>query len=325
MSGVEQNRLVVASQVRESLVQSKVEESVLDFFDKGGAELLYEIRLLSVNQRAAAAKHLVENNVDGKGAHELARAFKDFPRRRGDRGWECFDYSLPGDCLGFMHYRLALEYQDGTEQRKAELELALELAESDKAKKWVTDELEGKLGILGPDGLEGFAPVKVPVVRLMYGEVAEATVVAVLPVCKAEEGEAGVVDAPWECNSQGEFGVVVAEKGWTSWVVLPAWEPVAVLKRGGVAVAFDDARALPWKVNTWCRGEPILVVTDRGSKAVRDNSGFHLVTGKDGELKVERGSALMRLGVEESLGTVVLVVRPPNEDTANELADEDWE
>lgn len=203
------------------------------------------------------------------------------------------------------------------------MERALELAESERAKNWISEELERKDGDEEGAGIMG--AVKVPVVRMTLGEVAEATAVAVLPVCKAEERETAVVDAPWECATQGEFGVVTAEKGWRSWVVLPTWAPVAGLKRGGVAVAFDDARALPWNVNRWYKEEAILVVADRGRKEVGDNNGFHLVTGNDGGLKVERGSALRQMGVEESLGTVVLVVRPPRDLTDSPLADEDWE
>ncbi|KAF5948147.1 hypothetical protein HYC85_014104 [Camellia sinensis] len=42
ISGVDQNRLVVAAQVRDSLIQSSTDPVTLSFFDNGGAELLYE-------------------------------------------------------------------------------------------------------------------------------------------------------------------------------------------------------------------------------------------------------------------------------------------
>ena len=131
-------------------------------------------------------------------------------------------------------------------------------------------------------------------------------------------------------EAPGEFGVVVAEKGWRRWVVLPSWEPVVALGKG-VVVSFADARALPWKSNRWYKEEPILVVADRSRKGVEANDGFYLVAvdgggdGSSGQLKVERGSALKEKGVEESVGTVVLVVRPPREETDDQLMDEDWE
>ncbi|KAF7817783.1 rubisco accumulation factor 1.1, chloroplastic-like [Senna tora] len=250
ISGVEQNRFVVAAQVRDSLVQSNSDPDILSFFDSGGSELLYEIRLLSAPQRAAAARFIVENKFDeelkGKGEKE--------------------------------------------EKKEGEIEQG----------------------------------VRVPVVRLRIGEVAEASSVVVLPVCRAEEGGKGVVEAPWECTSEGEFGVVVAEKGWERWVVLPGWEPVVLLGKGGIVVSFPDARVLPWKVNRWYKEEPILVVADRSKKTVGADNGFYLVAVDEG-LKVERGSALKNVGVEESLGTLVLVVRPPKDEVDDQLSDEDWE
>ena len=318
---------MVAAQVRDSLVQSTSNDpELLAPFDLGGAELLYEIRLLSAQQRAAAARYIVDNKLDAKGAQDLARAMKDFPRRRGDKGWDSFDYGIPGDCLSFMYYRQSREHWNPSEERTSALELALEVAQSERAKNMVLEELKGaNEGKGGEEGIE--SGVRVPVVRLKIGEVAEASSVVVLPVCRDEEREIGVLDAPRECRSEGEFGVVVAEKGWKRWVVLPAWEPVARLGNGGVVVSFVDARVLPWKANRWYMEEAILVVADRSRKEVAADDGFYLVAiDSNGEgLKVERGSALKEKGVTESLGTVVLVVRPPREETDDQLADEDWE
>ncbi|KAL8210722.1 hypothetical protein R6Q57_005159 [Mikania cordata] len=325
ISGAEQNRLVVGAQVRESLVQSGVDAEILDFFENGGAELLYEIRLLSNRQRADAARYMLQFKFETNDAQELARAIKDFPRRRGDRGWYCFDYTLPADCLAFMYYRQGLEYRE-SDLRVSALEKALSVAVSDQAKEWITKELDGK-----NDDREGqwrnggvVDGVKVPVVRLNLGEVAEAKVVAVFPVFGSEEKLKRVEEAPWEYGCKGDFGIVEGEKGWRRWVVLPGWDPVVRVKSGGVVVAFSDARALPWRVDRWYKEEPILVVADRGRKEVVDDDGFYLVLSED-ELRVERGVTLKENGCEVSLGSVVIVVRPPRENSEYQLAEEDWE
>ncbi|KAF5740492.1 rubisco accumulation factor 1 chloroplastic [Tripterygium wilfordii] len=132
---------------------------------------------------------------------------------------------------------------------------------------------------------------------MKLGEVAEASVVVVLPVCRAEDRERGVLEASWECRIEGEFGVAVAEKGWERWVVFPGWEPIVGLGRGGVVVAFGDARVLPWKANRWYKEEAILVVADRRRKEVEHEDSFYLVStdtdsggGDVDGLKVERGS-----------------------------------
>ncbi|XP_062084422.1 rubisco accumulation factor 1.1, chloroplastic-like [Humulus lupulus] len=329
ISGVEQNRLLVAAQVRESLLQSKTDPEIVAHFDSGGSELLYEIRLLSAQQRSAAAAYIVGNGFDGKGVQDLARAIKDFPRRRGDKGWESFNYTHPGDCLSFMYYRQGREHKNPSDQRTNALEQALNFAETEGAKARVLEELHSEGNQDGAKG-EIEDTVLVPVVRLKIGEVAEASSVAVLPVCRAEEREKEVLEAPGECRTEGEFNVVVAEKGWKSWVVLPAWEPVVGLGKGGIVIAFSDARVLPWKTNKWYKEESILVVADRKRKEVAADDGVYLVAA-DGEgglgegLKVMRGLALKNLGVKECLATVVMVVRPPRDEMDDQLNDEDWE
>ncbi|KAI4301984.1 hypothetical protein L6164_035209 [Bauhinia variegata] len=327
ITGVEQNRFVVAAQVRESLVQSNADPQVVYEFESGGAEILYEIRLLSARQRTAAARYIIENRFDGKGAQDLARAIKDFPRRRGDKAWDNFDYNLPGDCLSFMYYRQGREHKNPSEQRTSALEQALSVAETEKAKSAILEELQEKDG--GEenkfDGVE--LGVRVPVVRLRIGEVAEATSVLVLPVCRSEKRDREILEAPIECSREGEFGVVVAEKGWERWVVLPGWESIVDLGKGGVVISFADARVLPWRVNKWYKEEPILVVADRTRKEVAADDGFYLVAAADdgGDLKVERGSDLKKTGVSECLATVLLVVRPPKYETDDQLSDEDWD
>jgi hypothetical protein len=213
-----QNRLVVAAQVQDSLLQSITDPELASSFDTSGAELLYEIRLLSAQQRAAAARFIVENRLDAKGAQDLTRAMKDFSRRRGDKGWESFDYALPGDCLSFLYYRQSREHKNPSEKRTAALEQALKAAETEKARSGV---LEGTSE--GKGGKEGDrdSADRVLVVRLRLGEVAEGSSVVVLLVCIAEEWEQEVLAAPWKCRSEDEFGVVVAEKGYKS-----AWKKV---------------------------------------------------------------------------------------------------
>lgn len=262
--------------------------------------------------------------MDGKGAQELARAIKDFPSRRGEKGWESFDYTLPGDCFAFLYYRQGREHKNPSDERTSSLEEALRVAETDKARKTILEELKGSDVAVEEEDI--ITKVVVPVVRLKIGEVAEASTVVVLPVCKAQEGEKSILEAPFEVRSEGGFGVVVAEKGWDRWVALPGWEPLVLLgKKGGVVVSFGDARMLPWKVNMWYKEEPILVVTDRSKREVDADDGFYLVKVDEGDLKVERGSALKQIGVNECLGNVVLVVRPPRVEDDGQLSDEDWD
>lgn len=326
ITGVEQNRLVVAAQVRESLIECNSDQETMLFFESGGAELLYEIRLLSARQRADAARFIVRNGFDSKQAQEVAKAMKDYPRRRVEYGWDKFNGDSPGDCLAFLLFRLAKEHAAaGAEDLRMEaMEKALEVVESESARNVLVQEVEGK-GVAKESVVED--GMTVPLVRLKLGEVAESTSVVVLPVCKAELREFEVEAAPWECGGVGEFGVVEAEKDWRRWVVLPGWRPIAGLERGGVAVAFKNGKFLPWKEKRKYKEEPVLVVADRGRKEVAVDDGFYLVLGggngsADEGLKVERGLALKEMGVEESLGLVLLVVRPPRWEDEDQLIDD---
>ncbi|KAK4431176.1 Rubisco accumulation factor 1.1, chloroplastic [Sesamum alatum] len=306
IASLEQNCLVVATQVRDSLVESTDEETV-SYFDTQ-PEVLYEIRILNTEQRALAARFIIAHSFDRRKAEELARSMKDFPRRQGH---EHKSASSP-------------------ELSKVALERALEMAETERAKQTILEDVEGKDGE-GDEGGVGIDDlVTVPVVRMAIGEVAESSAVVVLPICRAEEREIEVEEAPWDSGMGGQFGVVQAEKPWSRWVVLPGWAPVAMLKRGGVAVAFPKARGvLPWRSKRRDADEEILVVVDREEKEVAADDGFYLVvsggngSGEEG-LKVERGAKLKEMGVEKSLGTVVLVVRPPREE-ADPLADIEWD
>ncbi|CAN8269686.1 unnamed protein product [Cochlearia groenlandica] len=320
ISSIEQNRLIVGAKVRDSIVQCLHEPELIAAFDTGGAELLYEIRLLSTTQRVAAATYIVDRSFDSKGAQDLARAIKDYPSRRGDVGWLDFDYNLPGDCLAFLYYRQSRENKNPSEQRTTMLQQALDAAESEKTKKKLLRELHGEKEE-DKEKVEEVKAVKIPVVRLKFGEVAEASSVVVLPVCKAEEGEEMILEAPMETKARGDFKVVEAEKGWKRWVVLPAWNPIVVIGKGGVAVSFrDDRKVLPWDG----KEEPLLVVVDREKQAVEADGGYYLVAAENG-LKLEKGSVLKAENVQKSLGMVLLVVRPPREDDDDWQTKENWE
>lgn len=142
ITSVDQNCLVVAAQVRDSLIQSGTDPEIISYFDGSGSQILYEIRLLSSTQRSAAAALMVQKKFDGNEAQELARAMKDFPRRKGDPGWERFDYTLPGDCLAFMYYRHSKEHRIPSEQQMA-LEKAMAVAVTEEAKAAVMEEMHG--------------------------------------------------------------------------------------------------------------------------------------------------------------------------------------
>ncbi|KAL5981374.1 hypothetical protein ACLOJK_015429 [Asimina triloba] len=295
ISCVDQVRLLAAAQVRDSLLASQVRPEVLAFFDASptGPHLLYELRHLNAPQLAAAALHLEAQRVDDpSAARELALAMEG----RAES---------PGDCLAFMHVHRSRKLSDAA-KRMAALQRALEVAETESVKQWVSKFCKAHAA----------ANAELPIVSMKAEDVVESTVVVRMPACSAEEGELGVASAPYH-RMVGEFGILTAEKPLGKWAVLRGWEQLLKIEKGGIVVRFKDGGVLPWKLGgVFYMEEEILVVVNREKKAVVEEEGFYLVGNSQhehehGGLRVEKGGRLQDKGVKDSLGLVALVVRLP--------------
>uniref|UniRef100_A0A0D9XK58 Rubisco accumulation factor 1 C-terminal domain-containing protein n=1 Tax=Leersia perrieri TaxID=77586 RepID=A0A0D9XK58_9ORYZ len=325
ISGVEQNRIVVASQVRDSLLSENFPDEMLPYFDSyGGPELLYELRFLNARQRADAARNAIDRRLEPRGVRELARSMKDFPRRRGDDGWGEFDRDSPGDCLAFARFRQSREQID-PEDAVAELERAMQVVETDAARARVEVEMERARRKAAGEEIDDeeaspeLARPDVPVVRLMYGEVAEATTVLLLPVVRETEGVEAMTAAPRRTKTDVDLGLVEVDKGWTRWAVVPGWGPVAEVAGEVVVIELADGRTLPWRS---AEEERVLVVANRGRREVVE-SGIYVVE-KEGRLVVERGRKLAEQGVAEAAAEVLIVVRQPK-DEDDMISDDEWD
>lgn len=315
MSGVEQNKIVVASRVRSSLVSNGFDENLLAYYDIGGENILYEFRTLSTEQRKSAAEYAIERSMDGKEARDLTKAMKDFERRRKP-GWESFS-SKPGDCLAYSFYCQSKEYKADSE-REAVLKKALSFAVTEKAKAKIQEFLERPDEVDKDQSAEIFKTLLV--VRLVEGEVAEAKTPLVLPVIKANAEE--YMQSPSRmAMGEGPFRIYDSETAWKSWVVLPGWEPLIDAK-APVVLWFSDGNVLPWKVPKTDRNESVLVVVDKTRTEIDAESCF-LVASADNSLSIQRGSAISA-SAGSVLGMAILVVRPPKPE--NEEPDMiDWE
>ncbi|XP_066372701.1 rubisco accumulation factor 1, chloroplastic-like [Miscanthus floridulus] len=191
ISGVEQNCLIIASQVRDSLLDDKVAvfpPDLLPYFDSyGEPDLPYELRFLNARQRADAARHTIDYRLKPKGVQELARAMKSFLRWRGEEGWEAFGRDSPTDCLAYTRFCQSREAID-VEDLIAELERALQVVETEFGRARVELELERarKKAVGEVEGEEEDPDASRPgvtVVRLQY---------AAMQVVETESGRARV-------------------------------------------------------------------------------------------------------------------------------------
>lgn len=328
ISGVEQNCLVVASQVRDSLLHDSgaaFPPDLLPYFDSyGGPDLLYELRFLNARQRADAARHAIDYRLEPKGVRELARAMKGFPRWRGEEGWEAFGRDSPADCLAYARFRQSREAIH-VEDRIAELERALQVVETESGRARVELELErARKKAAGEEVVDeeedpAASRPGVTVVRLQYGEVAEATTVFMLPVVRETDGVAAMESAPRRTKTDVDLGIVEVDKAWARWAVLPGWGPVAEAADDAVVIELADGRRLPWRT---ADEEPVLVIANRSKKEVVEQGIY--VLEKEGRLVVERGKKLAEQGIAAAAAEVVIVVRPPR-DEDDMISDEEWD
>jgi hypothetical protein len=326
MTGVEQNMIVVASQVRSSLKTSGFDEEKLTYFDVGGDQLLYELRILSAQQRKASAEFLLEKKLGVKEANELARAVKDYERRKGPEARKDFT-SAPGDCLAFAYYRKSKEYKDELDKETV-LNKALDYAASEGAKSKLHEALKscsyGETSNLDEDLTERS---HLQVVRLLEGEAAGGQLPMLLPI--ADATVKSLEEAPSRhATGKGPFNVLEVDvASWKAWAALPGWALITS-SITPVGVHFADSSSLPLQSNKTgvakvTRGEPLLLVVDKGVTELDSDDDNLFIVASEGsqELKIKAGSKIAGSQVK-SLGKVLIALRPPipaNEDQA------DWE
>ena len=106
---IQQNQVIVGSQVYASIKKVGVSEATsLHYFQKG-SDVLYELRLLNHEERAAAADLTFQHQVDCEEAREVARAIKDFSRfHNPPAGFS----RHPGDAVAYHCWKLAKQNSD---------------------------------------------------------------------------------------------------------------------------------------------------------------------------------------------------------------------
>lgn len=103
----------------------------MGYFDYEGEHLLYEIRLLTAQQRADVAEYVVDNRLGPAECNTLARAVKEYERRRSER--EGFS-AAPGDVMAFKYYRDAAECRREEDKRRC-IDRGLDVAVSEGARR----------------------------------------------------------------------------------------------------------------------------------------------------------------------------------------------
>ncbi len=283
---IQQNQLIVAAQVYESIHKVGVPTAVQERFERTGSDSLYELRILNQGDRAAAAELIVEKGIDSEGAREVAKALKDFSRLSTPPA----EFSNPpGDAVAYHFWRLARQQSD-LQMRSRLIAMALRFASSDSARqqaeKLLTD-------------FTVTQAQKAPSLPLYRFE-SESELPRILPVVGKLPLTVSDLQAVPLLEEEGAFRLVKFS-GTGAWVAVPGWQ--IVFSAEDPVVILTDSDRLP-QVTTGAI-EEFLVMIDRAQRSWDINSYF--MVEQDGELQVQWFAELPNLPI---LGRVLVVLRP---------------
>jgi hypothetical protein len=247
---------------------------------------LYELRILTQPERAAAAEFIVARNLDSEGAREVAKAVKEFSRRSSPP--EGFS-SHPGDAVAYEYWKLARQ-QNSLPERSRLIARGLMFAHSQKARQGIEKLLTEFAG-----GARRPFP-RLPFYRIGSDEEQPylLPVVGQLPLTPAELKEVPTL------KQTGSFQLVevsakqtlVAIPGWQ--VVLKAQDPVGIL---------CNSTQLPNQSQE--KPENVLLIVDRLQQEWDGESYF--VVERSGQLEIDWFPDEPNVTL---LGRLILVLRP---------------
>ncbi|MFB2937780.1 RuBisCO accumulation factor 1 [Aerosakkonemataceae cyanobacterium BLCC-F154] len=283
---IHQNQVIVAAQVYISMVNAGVSEQVRSHYEKTGSDSLYEFRILTQPERAAAATFTLTHQLNSEDAKEVAKAIKDFSRLRvPPAGFG----NHAGDAMAYHYWRLARQQSD-LQERSRLIAKGLRFAHTDAARQQVE-----KLLIDFTVTPKRPAPI-LPFYRLETEEQMPRLlpIVGKMPVSVMDLKAVPLVEeiGPFRMVQFSGQGAWVAVPGWQ--VLLKAEDPVAVL---------CDRSLLPNQDSSY--QEEVLVVIDRSQREWDDSSYFAFAQGEDLQFQWFEESP-----EETLLGKLILILNP---------------
>lgn len=284
---IHQNQLVVATQVYASLEKENPGEAVQAHFAQRGSDVLYELRILSHQDRARAAALALDQGLDADSIRDIAKALKEYSYLK----------ELPrpfteatGDGVAYHYWKLARQQSD-LQVRSRLIAQGLRFVASIPARQ----QLE-KL-------LTDFAVVKsrsaptLPVYRLE----SDSELPCLIPIAGAWPLTPDAIQAVPVMVPEEPFGIVHFS-GTGAWAPIPGWQvilqaedPIGILAPGSQLGVMGDRVS----------AETLLVVVDRGRRQWDEHSYFLAAAGEQVTLQWFETEPSDKL-----LGRLVLVLRP---------------
>ena len=283
---IQQNQVIVASQVYSTIVNAGVSEAVRSRFQRTGSDILYELRILTQPERAVAAEFIVARNLDAEGATEVAKAIKEFSRRSSPpSGFS----NHPGDAVAYQYWKLARQ-QNNLQERSRLIARGLMFAHSQESRQQIEQLLTADFGS-NPR----------PTPRLpFYRLEAEESLPRLMPVV----GQFPVTPAAFlavpSVQLTGAFQLV-ERAGNQTLVAIPGWQ--VILKAEDPIVILCNSTQLPNQANE--KSEEVLVIIDRAQQQWDADSYF--VIDQLGQLEIQWFADEPNIAL---LGRLILVLRP---------------
>lgn len=283
---VQQNQVVVGSQVYSSLIKGSAQTETLNHFQGRGSDVLYEFRLLTNEERVSAAELAFKHNIDCDEAREVARAIKDFSRFRNPP--EGFT-NHPGDAIAYQSWKLARQNSD-LQVRSRLIAKGLKYAHSDSARK----QIEQLLTDFTVDPKKN-APT-LPFYRIeSASEIPRMIpVVGELPLTLADLRAVPLLEAAGKFN-------VMKFAGEQAWVALPGWQILRAAE-DPVGILCSSDR-FPRTNQTAI--EPVLVIIDRAQRQWDALSYFAIEDNTKIDFQWFEGQPEIPLH-----GKIIIIVRP---------------
>lgn len=282
---IQQNQVIVASQVYATLMSAGVSEQVRSRFERTGSDTLYELRILTQLDRAAAAELIVAKNLDSEAARDVAKAIKEYSRR--SQPPEGFS-THPGDAVAYECWKLARQHND-LQERSRLIARGLMFAHSQEGRQQIENLLTEMVG-----GKQRPAP-RLPFYRLEDDD----NLPRLLPVAgQLPLSSAALQDVP-RLNNTGSFQLVEAS-GQQKFIAIPGWQ--VVLKAQDPVGMLCNNNQLPNQQKE--KSEEVMVVVDRAQQVWQEDSYF--VVDQSGQLEIQWFPEAPTINL---LGCVILVLR----------------
>jgi hypothetical protein len=277
---------VVATQVYASMVSEGISTEVQKRFEHTGSDTLYEFRILTHPERAAAAALVVEKGIDSEGSREVAKALKDFSRlAKPPEGF----VNQPSDAIAYYYWKLARQQSD-LQARSRLIAQGLRFADSGSARQQIEKLLtDFTVTHTRPSPLMPF-----------YRLDSEEELPRVLPVVGKLPLSVDDLQAVPLVEENGPFRLVKFS-GTGAWVPIPGWQ--VVLNAEDPIALLVDSDQLPTPSTN--QPEELLLLVDRAQRQWQADSYFAI--DQDGQIQLQW---FEEAPDQALLGRVILVMRP---------------